>query len=85
LLCKIYIADRLWIKYSFGGVFWVWCEGNGRAKLLDHSFHEGFGAIGLGRDAVSFSGRGEGLAVACADDSAGQSGEVVCGRGCGSE
>ena len=42
-------------------------------------------AAGWGGDAVVFATRGEGLAVACADDSAGQGGEVVCGRVCGRE
>ncbi len=72
-------------KYSFGGVSGVRWEGRGRAVLLDHSFQEGFAAVRWGWDSVAFSGRGEGLAVACADDSAGQGGEVVSERGGGSE
>lgn len=84
-VAKVVITNGLLLKHSFGGGCLIGWDGRERAVLLDHSFHEGFGATGLGWNSVAVSAGGEGLAVAGADDTAREGGEVVAGRGWGRE
>ena len=84
-VAKVVITNGLLLKCSFGLGCWIGWDGGGRAELLDHSFHEGFGAEGLGWNSVAVSAGGEGLTVAGADDAAREGGEVVAGRGWGRE